>query len=416
MGDSPVVPYRGLDDVMAHDHRMIAEVQAKIAAGVPVGEATASAPLRMPGQWANINNITTRPRPAADFNEETLRNLDKVYEMLETQPPASAVIINFHPLVLRVNGGRSYYQSVPACTPETCLREPGKQCTSLVLTEAAIDPVPQESGNHTFDPLYPLWLAQNYMNVANANVELWGPGAFIYEGELSPEEMWEENPKIKTFTDLGMPLFVEQEGMIKSRRAGGIVPGKKRFPVLRDYRDVYMEMFERRNKAYLSIVKKMDSEYHQATGKDRKNIGINGMTRDQAQVCLNLGLLLKPPEWLNPDRIDAGVAAETCSNCKGDVKIGTVMCPHCNEPIDPLQAYVDGKIDVEHLSLSTLPEDQLVEVYRIDKERKSRKARAQELAAQAPAEDSKAGEESLGQRIKKAREAKKVKRDAGAGK
>jgi hypothetical protein len=385
MGDSPVVPYTGLDSDMAHDQRMLAEIDRQVASGVPVGEARASAPLRMPGQFDAIFDGVNKMRqgkPAADFNEETLRNLDKVYEQLETQPPASAVVVNFHPLVLRVNGGRNYYQSVPPCTPDMCTREPGKQCTSLLIAEAAIDPVPQESGNHTFDALFPLWLAQNYMNVANANVQLWGPGAFIYEGELSLEEMWREDVKIKTFTDLGMPLFTEVAGNFTSRRAGGIVPGKKRVPVMRSYRDVYMEMFERRNKAYFEIVTKMDSEYHQATGKDRKNVGINGMTRDQAQVCLNLGLLLKAPEWLTPTRLDSGVAAEKCGNCRSDVLDKAVMCQHCGWPIDAYTAFMDSKIDVEHLALLDLPEDKLTEVYRTDYERKDKVKQARQKAGE----------------------------------
>ena len=290
------------------------------------------------------------------------------------------MVVNFHPLVLRVNGGRSYYQSVAPCLPDMCLREPGRQCTSLVIGDATIDPVPQESGNHTFDAIFPLWMAQSYMSVANSNVQLWGPGSFIYEGELTPEEMWDSNPQIKTFTDAGLPIFTEEIGISKSRRAGGMVQGKKRVAVLRPYRDVYMDMFERRNQAYFDIVRKMDSEYHQASGRDRKNVGINGMTRDQAQVCLHLGLLLKAPEWLTPSRLDAGVAAEKCDNCKGDVSLGAVMCPHCNEPVDPFQAFIDGKIAVEHLSLTTLPEEKLIEVYRVDYERKSRISQAKKAA------------------------------------
>jgi hypothetical protein len=379
MGDT-VVPYTGLDEAMAHDRKMLGEVDAQIRAGVPVGEARASGALRMPGSFAEIHNITTRPKPAADFSEETLRNLDKVYDSLEATPPPSAVVVNFHPLVLRVNGGRSYYQSVAPCLPDMCLNKPGQQCTSLVIGEAAIDPVPQESGNHTFDAIFPLWMAQSYMNVANSNEQLWGPGAFIYEGDLTPEEMWEANPQIKTFTDAGLPIFTEEIGISKSRRAGGMVQGKKRVPVLRPYRDVYMNTFERRNQAYFEIIRRLDSEYHQTAPEKRKNVGINGMTRDQAQVCLHLGLLLKAPEWLTQTRLDAGVSADKCGNCKGDVSLGAVMCPHCNQPVDPFQAFIDGKIDVEHLALTTLPDEQLTEVYRVDYERKEKTKKAKQAA------------------------------------
>jgi hypothetical protein len=383
MGDAPVVPYTGLDSAMAHDQKMLAEIDAQHAAGVPVGQARASAPLRMPGQFDAIFDGVAKARggkPAADFSEETLRNLDLVYEELETQPPASATIINFHPIVIRVNGGRNYYQSVPPCTPDLSLRPMGRQCTSLVIGDAAIDPVPQESGNHTFNKIFPLWMAQNYMNVANSNDQLWGPGSFIYEGDLSPEEMWEQNPLIKTFTDAGMPILTEVDAVINSRRAGGMVNGKKRMPVMAHYRDVYTAMFNRRNQAYFDIVRKVDSEYHQKGPEERKNVGINGVTRDQAQVCLNLGLLLKAPDWLTPSRLDAGIAAEKCSNCKGDVSLGAVMCPHCNEPVDPFQAFIDGKIDVEHLALTTLDDEKLTEVYRVDYERKEKIKRAKQAA------------------------------------
>jgi hypothetical protein len=380
MGDAPVVPYTGLDSAMAHDRRMLGEIDQQIAAGVPVGEARASAPMRMPGSFAEIHNITTRPKPAADFNEETLRNLDKVYDSLDAIPPPQATIINFHPLVLRVNGGRHYYRSVPPCVPDMCLRAAGLQHSALVIDEASIDPVPQTSGDQTFDPLYPIWIAQNYMNVGNSNDQLWGPGTFVYEGGLTPEEMWEQNPLIKTFTDAGAPIFTEEPGVSKSRRAGGMVAGKKRVAVMRPYRDVYMEMFNRRNQAYFEIVKRLDSEYHQTAPEKRKNVGINGMTRDQAQVCLHLGLLLKAPEWLTQTRLDAGVSADKCTNCKGDVSLGAVMCPHCNEPVDPFQAFIDGKIDVEHLSLTTLEDEKLTEVYRVDYERKEKIKRAKQAA------------------------------------
>lgn len=377
MGDPPVVPYTGLDSAMAHDNKMLAEVDAQIRAGVPVGEARASAPLRMPGSFADIHNITNRPKPAADFSEETLRNLDKIYDALDATPPLPAVVINFHPLIIRVNGGRSYYKSAPACAPDMCLRPAGQQHSALFIEEASIDPVPQESGNHTFDSIPPIWQAQSYMNVGNSNVELWGPGTFIYEGELSPDEMWEKNPEIKTFTDLGMPIFTEKDGISSSRRGRAV---KQRSPILRPYRDVYLDMFNRRNRSYFEIVKRLDSEYHQTAPEKRKNVGINGMTRDQAQVCLHLGLLLKAPEWLTQTRLDAGVAEEKCTNCKGDVSLGAVMCQHCNEPVDPFQAFIDGKINVEHLSLTTLDDDKLTEVYRVDYERKSKIARAKKAA------------------------------------
>src|SRR6185437_13777028 len=112
-------------------------------------------------------------------------------------------------------------------------------------------------------------------------------------------------PDIKLFTDLGMPIFNEEAGISKSRRDRAV---KRRIPVMRPYRDVYMDMFNRRNQAYFEIVKRLDSEYHQTAPEKRKNVGINGMTRDQAQVCLHLGLLLKAPEWLTQTRLDAGVA------------------------------------------------------------------------------------------------------------
>lgn len=385
MGDSPVVPYTGFNAAMAHDKRMLAEMDAQAAAGVPMGEIRASAELRMPGHYAVVNDITDRPKPAADFNEETLRNLEKVYAELDTTPPAAATVVNFHPITLRVNGGRHFVYSVPPCTPSMSLNEPGRQCTHLTLYESTIDPVPQDSGNHTFDKIPPIWSAQQYMNVANGNAELWGPGAFIYEGEKTPEEMWEENPLIKVFSDQGIPEFKETGGMVPSRRRGGIVQGKQRVAVTRSYREVYMEFWERRNKAYFAIVTHMDSEYHQAEGSRRKLVGINGMTRDQAQICVNLGLLLKAPEWLTATRIDAGVAPDKCSNCGSDVLAKAVMCQHCNWPVDAYEAFIGKKIDVEHTALDDLSAEQLADVYRIDKERKSNRARAKEMAEAAPA-------------------------------
>lgn len=380
MDDSPVTPYTGFDAAMAHDQKMLAHAEGQIAAGVPLDQVRIPAPLRMPGQWGNLHEVGDRPKAAADFSQETLRNLDQVYERLETQPPSSAVVVNFHPLVLRPNGGRTYYQSVDRCTPEMALREAGRQCTYLLLEDAAIDPVPQESGNHTFNEIFPLWMAQNYMNVANSNAELWGIGAFVYEGDLTPEEMWEENPLIKTFTDMGMPQLTEEAAVIKSRRSGGLVNGKRCVPVMRPYQDVYMETFKRRNESYFQIVQRVDSEYHQLAPEKRKNAGINGMTRDQAQVCLNLGLLLKPPIWLTQDRLSAGVAEERCSNCKGDLNIGVVMCLHCNEPVDPFQAFVDGKINVEHLALTTLDDERLTAVYKLDYDRKDKIKKAKQAA------------------------------------
>jgi hypothetical protein len=56
------------------------------------------------------------------------------------------------------------------------------------------------------------------------------------------------------------------------------------------------------------------------------------------------------------------------------------MCPHCNEPVDPFQAFIDGKIDVEHLSLTTLEDEKLTEVYRVDYERKEKIKRAKQAA------------------------------------
>lgn len=384
MGDSPVVPYTGFDAAMAHDKRMLAEMKAQADAGVPLGEIRASGELKMPGHYAVVNDIGDRPKPAADFNEETLRNLEKVYEDLDTTPPAAATVVNLHPITLRVNGGRHFMYSVPPCTPSMSLNEPGKQCTHLPLYDSCIDPVPQDSGNHTFDKVPPIWIAQQYMNVANGNAELWGPGAFIYEGDLTPSEMWEQNPLIKVFTDQGIPLFTETGGMVPSRRRGGIVQGKQRVAVTRSYREVYMEMWERRNKAYFEIVTRMDSEYHQTEGGRRKFVGINGMTRDQAQICVNLGLLLKAPEWLTATRIDAGVSPDKCSNCGSDVLSKAVMCQHCNWPVDPYQAFINKAIGVEHAALDDLSPEKLADVYRIDKERKSNRAKAREMAEAAP--------------------------------
>lgn len=432
MGDSPVVPYTGFDAAMAHDRRMLAEMKEQSDRGVPLEEIRASAELKMPGHYAVVNDITERPKPAADFNEETLRNLEKVYEDLDMTPPAAATVVNLHPITLRVNGGRHFTHSVPPCTPSMSLNEPGQQCTHLPLYESSIDPVPQDSGNHTFDKIPPIWTAQQYMNVANGNAELWGPGAFIYEGELTPTEMWEENPMIKTFTDQGIPLFTEGTGMVASRRRGGIVQGKQRIAVTRSYREVYLDLWERRNKAYFEIVTRMDSEYHQTEGGRRKFVGINGMTRDQAQICVNLGLLLKAPEWLTATRIDAGVAPDKCSNCGSDVLSKAVMCQHCNWPVDAYQAFINKGISVEHAALDDLSPEKLAEVYRIDKERKSNRARAKEMAESAPVASSApvapvipdvrnheaTGEsaKSFGERMKAARDRKKQRDAAEAAK
>ncbi|HLJ90515.1 MAG TPA: zinc ribbon domain-containing protein [Candidatus Angelobacter sp.] len=377
MGEAPVVPYTGFDAAMARDQARLAEMKQQFEAGVPLGRIRASSPLEMPGNYAEVANITDRPKPAADFNEETLRNLTKLYDELDTQPPTAATVVNFHPIALRVNGGRHYTQHVAPCPPQMCLNQPGRQCTYLTIHDAVIDPVPQESGNHVFDKIPPIWKAQQYMNVANGNLELWGPGSFIYEGELTPEEMWERNPIIRTFTDQGLPIFAgEQE--VDGQRSGRV--RKVRTSQMRPYREVYLEFLERRNKAYFEIVTRVDSEYHQTDLRGRKNVGINGMTRDQAQVCVNLGLLLKPPEWLTVTRVEAGVAQEKCSNCGADVLAKAVMCQSCGWPVDPEAAYLGNKISIEHEALNDLPSQKLAELYRVDAQRKQNRARAQELA------------------------------------
>ncbi len=78
MGEAPVVPYTGFDAAMARDQARLAEMKQQFEAGVPLGRIRASSPLEMPGNYAEVANITDRPKPAADFNEETLRNLTKL--------------------------------------------------------------------------------------------------------------------------------------------------------------------------------------------------------------------------------------------------------------------------------------------------------------------------------------------------
>lgn len=376
--------FTGFDEDLAHDRRILAEAAAK------PGMAPLSEPLRMPMRFNEVfdtENATNRGHGnSATMHAETRQSLQDIYELWDANPPQMATIINFQPCTIKVNGGMYYQDAVPACPIDRCLLPPGQNHVSHVIDWDVIDMQPQQSGAYKALPIHTIAIAGNYMREGNVN-PLLGPGCFIYDGDKSPEEMWAENPMIRTFEDSGAPKYTEHDQPI--RRRGGTVMGKRKVPVTAPYREVYMSFLERRNAFYLKWIQERDTIWLESEGKDKKIAGVNNsLVRAQHEILLKIGLLDKPAAWYSQSSIVRNAPTDNCARCQKALPGGAIVCAAdgCGWPVNPLEAYRAGHIPFFHETMDNLNEDELFEAMQIKTEREAKKKRVEDRMKAAAAQ------------------------------
>jgi hypothetical protein len=332
------------------------------------------------------------PKAMAEFNAATLQNMAILEDDMARNPPKSGWVLNLHPWAIRTNSGRLMRDVVPRCE----ILEIGQDEPNWAFLEIPwheIDMRPQVDASYSCAPILPIVQAGQYMREGNTN-ELWGPGIMIYEGLKSPEEMWDENAEIQVFTDRGWPITSKVKAMIRQRGSREPVPGERLVPVTKPFREIYKELRQRRNDAYLRLVKEVDDHYHGAEGKEKRWY-LNAYVRAMAQMLVAERLLPKLPAWNLETMIEAGLTEESCKRCGAARQRGAISCQKCNTPFDIVAALKAGFIDFDYPGIRFLAPEQLADVLRLKKEVDDNQKRANLILAR-EAKEKKEVEEGAG--------------------
>lgn len=305
------------------------------------------------------------PRAYAEFNGQTLQNMEQLERRMQMSPPPSGWVVNLHPWHIRTNAGRLMREAVPACEYiEVGADEPSFSYLEIPWHE--IDMRPQVDGSYACDPIEPIVQAGQFMREGNTN-ELWGPGVFVYEGPKTPEEMWAENPEIQVFTDRGWPVTTKVKAKVRQRGSRELVDGERLLPVRKTFREVFQEIRTRRNEAYMRLVREADEKLH-AAKPEQRNWHLSGTLRLMARMLVAERLLPKLPAWNLETTLDVGEEAEKCKRCRTAKKKDAVVCHACGTPYDLIQALKDGLIDFDYMGIKFLEPEQLAEVMRLKKQ------------------------------------------------
>lgn len=337
MSTSPIVPYQGIPATKETFAQAFPEVEV-----------------------ARTNKGVTYLDPISR------RNLDDLRRQMAATPPQHATVVNLLPWELSFPVGMPLLRGlvVPAC-------HPGMPFSYYHIRSWRADRelMSNDEGSWAFRPITPIMQAGQFIREF-LNKDNMGCGVIIYEGGQHPDKMKE----VETYDNLGNPVTLERSGVMYDEEQRSI-PQTISVPVKGSVPDMLRSHRETRNKAFFKRVQDADAWYR----NEKTRHQVTDLHRVMADVLVAEGLIPVAPDWNLSSRLQQGLSEHNCPACQQPVAAKAYKCD-CGNVIDPLAAYMDSWITIEHAKMERLTEDQWELVHKEQARRDKIKAKREKAS------------------------------------
>lgn len=344
MNQTVITPYKGGEPDAKAAPPMTIPYDGGVVTQTPASQRAAAAAA----EFANANPDYIRSLQSArevkginPLDPVSNQRLQEMRQRLRTHRPKPATVINLHPWPLQFSGSDIYLRGIyiPAC-------HPGEAFAYQHIRSYRPEKEYNEDGTFEFKPILAIDMAGQFLRDFS-NVDIYGGGIVIYEGEGHPDKMGE----VETYDQMGKPHTVPSTA-VEYDEENRPVTVDVQIPVMRPLAELIATETKKRNAFYLNRVKQADQNYNRPDGKGKSLV--TNLHSLMADVLFAEGIIAAVPSWDLKGSVELGLRDEPCPSCGGLPKAEAFRCVSCSHVLLPFEAYMNGAIEYGHASMDLM--------------------------------------------------------------
>lgn len=315
-----------------------------------------------------VRQVTAPRRGINPLDATSQQNLDDLFRQMRNTPPKPATVINLHPWPLSFGAADKFLRGVvvPACNPGM------EFAYHHIRTWSADRRYSEDCMSSVFTAILPIHKAGQFLRQFS-DPEVYGGGVLIYQGEGHPNKVG----KVETYSQDGRPITNPRKER-EPQDEGADLEVIREVPVMRELSEMIADQRRRRNEFYLNAVQWADERFKSTDAKERKLV--TPIHRMMAEMLVSENWIPTAPDWNLTSRLEQGLADNNCKSCGNVVQKAAYKCSTCENILNPLEAYMDHAIEIDHAKMDTLTAEQWKDVEKEEEKRDKARQRREKLA------------------------------------